>query len=114
MNGRVTNECCPLNCNPYFLFWAAFSSHSVCGKQVIYNVRMCVCVFIQTRQVGEMAQQADSDEATLELKESPISLQQEVEFKTKKLKKVAVFLSYECPVLEGIFNKFTERLLIGY
>lgn len=50
---------------------------------------MIVCVFIQTRREREMRQQVENhDEETLELKETYSSLQQEVDIKTKKLKKV--------------------------
>lgn len=57
---------------------------------------------IQKRREREMQQQVESrDEETLELKETYSSLQQEVDIKTKKLKKVSTAvltgLSSGCP-----------------
>lgn len=49
-----------------------------------------MCVSIQKRREREIQQQMETrDEETLELKETYSSLQQEVDIKTKKLKKVA-------------------------
>lgn len=51
---------------------------------------MFVCVSTQKRREREIQQQMETrDEETLELKETYSSLQQEVDIKTKKLKKVA-------------------------
>lgn len=57
----------------------------------IYNgFSVFVCVSIQKRREREIQQQMETrDEETLELKETYSSLQQEVDIKTKKLKKVA-------------------------
>lgn len=53
---------------------------------------MCLCE--QKRREREMQQEMECrDEETLELKETYSSLQQEVDIKTKKLKKVSVGLS---------------------
>lgn len=50
-----------------------------------------------------MQQQMESrDEETLELKETYTSLQQEVDIKTKKLKKVRMVVTFA----QGIINKF--------
>lgn len=50
---------------------------------------LCVCHLRQKRREREIQQQMESrDEETLELKETYSSLQQEVDIKTKKLKKV--------------------------
>lgn len=50
---------------------------------------MNVCRVLQKRREREIQQQMESrDEETLELKETYSSLQQEVDIKTKKLKKV--------------------------
>lgn len=60
---------------------------------------MCV----QKRREREMQQQMESrDEETLELKETYTSLQQEVDIKTKKLKKVRMVVTFA----QGIINKF--------
>jgi len=53
---------------------------------VVFNI---VCHVLQKRREREIQQQMESrDEETLELKETYSSLQQEVDIKTKKLKKV--------------------------
>lgn len=53
---------------------------------MVFNI---VCHLLQKRREREIQQQMESrDEETLELKETYSSLQQEVDIKTKKLKKV--------------------------
>lgn len=53
---------------------------------VVFNV---MCHVLKKRREREIQQQMESrDEETLELKETYSSLQQEVDIKTKKLKKV--------------------------
>lgn len=70
---------------------------------------MFVCVSIQKRREREIQQQMETrDEETLELKETYSSLQQEVDIKTKKLKKVACHPYME--KCKGIKNT-TKKLL---
>lgn len=62
---------------------------------------------MQKRREREMQQQVESrDEETLELKETYSSLQQEVDIKTKKLKKVAasVLMGLVVDVLHILFS----------
>lgn len=67
---------------------------------VIHNyscLNVCVCPSIQKRREREMQQQVEChDEETLELKETYSSLQQEVDIKTKKLKKVDTVVLWTC------------------
>lgn len=78
-----------------------------------------LCVCFQKRREREMQQQMECrDEETLELKETYSSLQQEVDIKTKKLKKVeAATLSLlssvhtdtrHCPVLDAVINQYIQ------
>lgn len=71
---------------------------------------VCVCDFSQDRQEREMQQlMFDQDEETVELKETYSTLQQEVELKTKKLKKVKLAFN-----ITGHLSHTTKLIFVSW